>query len=761
VSELLSHLFASDGERYNRVEIFLRELPVAALLALAVVVVIAVAVHAISLRRERRAPRRILIALRVVAALLLLLIVFGPSLELQNATRIPPRVAILVDTSRSMSLASSDGVRLERAVEIAAAAASGLGEPFLVDLYTFAEGLTPLDPDRLSELTATGQRTDIAAAISAVVATDEDGALAGIVLVTDGADTARLETIDDVRRRRPEWGDVPVFPVPVAADDAPDVSVVEVRHDDIGFVRHELSFDAELVTRGGIDGQIQVVLKRDGRPVETRRVGPAADGEPIALEFRVTPDRAGTYVYGVEARPVAGEPIVANNSREFVVKVARDQIRVLMICGRPSWDERFLRQLLKTDPNVDLVSFFILRDERDHPGAPQDELSLIPFPVIELFTTELQNFDVVVLQNFDRKPHLSNLHLENLRRFVLDGGGLLLVGGDLGMARGGYGGSAVEDVLPFRIDPSVGGGVDERRFAPRLTAQGERHFVTRLEPSPDDNRALWDELPELDGTNIVGRLQPDSIALLEHPDLTDDGRAMPILAARAPGRGRVLALTVDSSWYWNFKAVAHGGSNRQYLRFWQNSIRWLTHDPASKFLQVAVAAERLDPGAEQELDIRAYGGDYSPLAGGRIRVRVRPASGGTTRLERDGLTDAAGRFRLRHAEADEGFYRVEAELVDGQGEVVDRDDAVYEVRADRTEIVDPAVRRDLLLAIADATDGRVLSARAAADPPVPERRVYRLVERRRVEVWDEAWLLILLMVVLTGEWLLRRRAGLA
>ena len=278
--------------------------------------------------------------------------------------------------------------------------------------------------------------------------------------------------------------------------------------------------------------------------------------------------------------------------------------------------------------------------------------------MIDLFTTELENFDVVVLQNFDRKPHLSNLHLDNLRRFVLDGGGLLLVGGDLGMSRGGYGGSAIEDVLPFRVDPVVGGGLDESRFAPRLTAEGERHFVTRLEPSPEDNRAVWAELPELDGTNVVGRLQDDSVALLVHPVRTADGAPMPILAARAAGRGRVLALTADTSWYWNFKTVAQGGSNRQYLRFWQNAVRWLTHDPAAKFLDLSVAGERLEPGAEQAIDVRAYGADYGPLGGGRLRVRVRPASAGAPRFEREEVTDAAGRVRLLHAELDEGFYRV-------------------------------------------------------------------------------------------------------
>ena len=110
----------------------------------------------------------------------------------------------------------------------------------------------------------------------------------------------------------------------------------------------------------------------------------------------------------------AGEVVDSNNSKSIVLKVIRDRIRVLQVAGRPSWDERFIRELLKRNPNVDLISFFILRSPTDQHKAPQDELALIPFPVNDLFNSELPTFDVVIYQNFNYRPYRMAHYLINV-----------------------------------------------------------------------------------------------------------------------------------------------------------------------------------------------------------------------------------------------------------------------------------------------------------------------------------------------------------
>ena len=144
-----------------------------------------------------------------------------------------------------------------------------------------------------------------------------------------------------------------------------------------------------IVAHGVAGSRLQLTLKQDGAPVTTRSVVVQGEVEEIPISLQTTPTRPGTFLYSVSVQELPGEAVASNNSLSFPVTVRRDQIRVLQVAGRPGWDVRFLRRLLKSDPNVDLVSFFILRETGDPPGLPESELSLIPFPVVELFGSAL------------------------------------------------------------------------------------------------------------------------------------------------------------------------------------------------------------------------------------------------------------------------------------------------------------------------------------------------------------------------------------
>ena len=143
----------------------------------------------------------------------------------------------------------------------------------------------------------------------------------------------------------------------------------------------------------------------------------------------------------------------------------RDRVRVLHLSGRPSWDERFLRAMLRRDPNVDLVSFFILRTESDEQPWNRNDLSLIPFPTYEIFEEQLRSFDLVIFQNFNYAPYGVEPFLPNVRDYVEGGGALAMVGGDLSFTSGGYGATALRDVLPVELPPTPP-RADGRRATP-------------------------------------------------------------------------------------------------------------------------------------------------------------------------------------------------------------------------------------------------------------------------------------------------------
>ena len=103
----------------------------------------------------------------------------------------------------------------------------------------------------------------------------------------------------------------------------------------------------------------------------------------------------------------AGEQITQNNSKEFKVDVQRDKIRVLTLSGSPAWNYRFLRMAMKQDPLIELVSFVFLRTPTDSVDVPESQLSLIPFPIDDIFLEELKNFDVIVFDDFSHRAYFN------------------------------------------------------------------------------------------------------------------------------------------------------------------------------------------------------------------------------------------------------------------------------------------------------------------------------------------------------------------
>src|SRR6185503_4437181 len=135
--------------------------------------------------------------------------------------------------------------------------------------------------------------------------------------------------------------------------------------------------------------------------VDSRSVHIENDDVEQKVSFDWTPDRPGNFVFELATPVLAGEALTTNNRQVFTLKVIRDRVRVLHVCGRPSWNERFLRSLLRRDPNVDLVSFFILRTQEDDQPIEPGELSLIPFPDREIFHDQLKSFDLLIFDNFN------------------------------------------------------------------------------------------------------------------------------------------------------------------------------------------------------------------------------------------------------------------------------------------------------------------------------------------------------------------------
>ena len=457
--------------------------------------IIAVALSAYGLRRLGVRRRRILLLLRAAAAALVVCIVLMPAIELRAVSKVRSRVVALVDTSRSMSLATKEGTRAERVIAHANANASTyqrLSKDAMLEWATFDERVQPAEglPDPLPTL---GAKTDLARALNEISYQASGRDLGAVLLYSDGTDTEGL-TVERASVIGEQLG-VPIFAIGFSTESAAaDLAIRRIVSDDFAFVHNTVTIDVELEQRGLDLDRTMVTLKRQDEVVATKEV--VFDGGGRArVSFDFKPNRIGKVAYQVTVPVAEGEVVSSNNTKSLVLKIIRDRIRVLQVAGRPSWDERFLRELLKRNPNVDLISFFILRTPTDLQKAAQDELALIPFPVNELFTKELSSFDVVIYQNFTYRPYRMAQYLRNIEQYVRAGGSFLMIGGNNSFEDGWYAGTEIASVLPIRL-----GGAprwDGAEFRPRLTKEGRRHPITRIGEPGEPPEAVYNRLPAL------------------------------------------------------------------------------------------------------------------------------------------------------------------------------------------------------------------------------------------------------------------------
>ena len=731
-------------------------------LVLAVVFTIAAAAFVVwSYRRVRRPG--FLVATRVLGALLVLGFLIEPALQLRVVRRVKNRLAVVVDRSRSMSLATEDGPpRYDTALALFEAGKDGLArlaESNLVELFDLDAPIS----DSVLASPPVAEGSDLVTALERARDSGGGKPLAGVVLISDGADTAEAEgtergVLSTQAKGRLERLGVPVNTVYAAGGGFRDVALTDVHGDEFAFVHNTFEIEVVIEAVGFAGVALPLTLKRNGEVVAQQTVVLGKEGR-TRVAVKSKPDKIGEFVYSVSVPLLAGEAVTSNNERSFVLSVIRDKIRVLQVAGRPSWDERFLRQHLKENPNVDLISFFILRTPTDLTGAGENELSLIPFPVEKLFTSELRSFDVVIFQNFDYRPYHMEHYLPNIRAAVRDAGlGFVMIGGDQSFGDGGYLGTDLEDILP--LVPAAGGGVD-RVVRPTLTPAGRTHPVTDLTRGAGSNDSAWRQLGAWKSENRTGGLNSGATALVVDPENNGpDGSPLPLIAVMDAGQGRTLAIASDSTWRWRFTAGDEGGaSDRAYHRFWSNTLRWLVRDPGHSRVRVVPERRRFEVAAPADVTVTVLGQDYQPVPTAHVRLTLEASGSGVVRMN-DVTTGEGGLSRMRYSDLPGGAYTVRAEATGPAGKLGEGQ-GVFVVESRSIELSRGAPRPDLLAAMAKQTGGRYLTADDApwSKLELVNPEVVEVDRRRNVEIWDNGWALVAAVLLLAADWAGRRRRG--
>jgi hypothetical protein len=322
-----------------------------------------------------------------------------------------------------------------------------------------------------------------------------------------------------------------------------------------GLVNKPIEMTYRVDDTGKIPAGSNVTVRVNGDVVAEQPFSPGAD-----QTVSITPPIAGRNIVEIEVATESGEITGANNRAVAIVDGIRENLRVLLVSGEPHAGERTWRNLLKSDADVDLVHFTILRPPEKQDGTPINELSLIAFPTRELFVEKINEFDLIILDRYQNRNVLPLLYYDYIARYVEEGGALLVASGPE------YAGElSLANTPLFPALPALPTGeIVEKAFYPTLTDAGKRHPVSRNLEGSESNPPKWSRwfrqiaVGETSGVSVMSG--------------ADDA---PLLVLNRVGKGRVAMLLSDQGWLWA-RGFEGGGPHVQLYR---RTAHWLMGQP--------------------------------------------------------------------------------------------------------------------------------------------------------------------------------------
>ncbi len=705
------------------------------------------------------------IGLRSAVLILILFCLLRPVVNTRQVSPQDTYLAVLLDNSQSMAIADVD----ERSRFAAAAAefldgptAEELAQSFQLRTFAFDQSTRRIGAD--GEPGAAGTGSDIGQALRAVADQLEGLPLGGVVLVGDGADNSAVDPLaaaQELGNRR-----IPVFTVGVGREEIPlDIGIV-----DVGVARTVLEGSVFTVTAAlrhqGFTGREVAIAVLDGDTEVADDVFTlGAEGVVQRFSLEVAPGRAERIVYDLRVAPLPGEIVEQNNRYSFLVdNTDKPPLDILYIEGHPRNEYKFIRRALENDDSLRLATYLRTGPEKFYRQGIKSPTELAEgFPGGK---EALYEYEAIILGDIERE-FFNDDQLRMIETFVAERGGGLLKSG---MVDEEFIGTPLADILPVTLveedflPTQLRGGIRRgdhptgELYRPRLTRGGEFSPLLRLAGSDADNLFAWSQLPDLQGIHVSGRIKPGAEVLLEHPSLQYQNQPLPVVTTQRYGGGRAISLATASTWRWQM--MMHS-EDQSHETLWRQLLRWLAVAAPDR-LTLEFDREFYNIGDEVQISARVLNEQYEPDNDASLWLQTtNPLAEVSDRpMEWDIAED--GVYRASFSADQEGVFNVLVDVASAAGEEGSEARSAFVVTPSLREYNNAGMDRGLLERMATAAGGAYFNLDdVGALPEAIEFTPNAYSREVRIDLWDEPWLLALIIGLLCLDWMTRRLRGLS
>jgi len=770
--------------------------PVVMLSALAAVVLLTVFFY----RRQRGLPgyvRAGLAAARLIVLLLVVVTLFEPMAALTKSRRVKRRLSVLIDVSDSMSIrdqrkrsadvvdaavalgmisqseagdvqraAASLGAKRREAIaaasriDIAGSLVFNSARPVFeelgrdLDVDTYAFGTTVrllgesevLATNALAGLPAEETGTSIADSLEAAASAGRGVPLAGIVLLSDGLDTSsrRAESVlHDLGIRG-----VPVYPVPIGLADPDDVSIRNIVMQEVAFSGDKVPVRVQIRSKGYEKRRASITVRLNGRSVAQSSVRLSGGLQFEDIFFNVDVHEKGAAQVEIAIEPFADEATAENNLVQRSVRVVNEKINVLCIEGSARWEYRYLRAMLKRDPRIN-ATFIATRAGPAMARNSSEYIARFPERRDDAF-----KYDLVILGDVDSEFFSADEYMR-LEELVRERGGSLLMLCGARFAPSGYSGTPVAKMLPVTFDPEGKWEVVDDAVYPALTPEGRSSLVMTLEHDREENDNVWSRVAPLVRVPPLLEARPGATVLMTLSDAGSRVEPYPLVAWQRHGTGKCMLMGTDRMWLLRFKT-----GDKYHWRVWSQCIQFLTLSRLmGEHKRIRLETDRAIYPVDGQAQLYAHVLDdrFNPVMQSGFEVTVTPLDVPDSQPRRVTLRPDAGSPGLYEgffSPTRPGRYRVEA----NEGDRSLSNTTEFQVADVEPEMANTDMQIERLHTIAELSGGKCLGILEVRDlPSLLNLEPYEETYTTEIPLWDNAWIMLLLVALMGAEWIVRRR----
>jgi uncharacterized membrane protein len=704
---------------------------------------------------------------------LLLTLLWEPAITVAELKSQQNIIAVLVDDSRSMGIADAgaDSAATREAAAVKTledGVLAGLGKKFQVRVYRLDAGLTRLDKPNADASTGVAELKDLVAGagpnagathinagLQKLAAETSDLPVGALVLLSDGAENGsgtagggiELETINALHNRRLPVHTIGFGKEKAAHDLEMDDAVVAAKAMADSRMTATVSFHQR-----GYAGQKAALDVKDGdKLLATKVVTLDKDGVDQSETMFFNAGEAGVKSIGFVLEGLPGEENSLNNALTRLVDVSAEPRRILYVEGEPRWEFKFIRRAEAEDKGVQIVSMLRTTENKIYRQGIADPTELADgFPTK---AEDLFKYQAIIIGSVEA-GYFSPVQQELLREFVdKRGGGLLFMGGRFSLGDGGWASSGDADLFPTFL-PGEKGTFKRENATVQLTAAGAESPITRILDDRAANVERWRKLPYLNDYQDPGAPKPGATVLAQMMA----GRTMPLLVTQSYGRGKTAVLATSGTWRWQMSTALDDPSHDL---FWQQLLRWLSADSPGQVVATMPQQTLMDEG-HVKLTAVVRDKEFTPAADAKVTAHVIGPAGLSEMVDLTPVPNTPGTFAMDWTAEKPGSYvaEVTADSVGkGVGElgkdVVDfrREDGV-------AENFHTEQNRDLLEKLSQQTGGRYWEQSELER--LPKEISYSeagISVRDTKELWDMPAVFLVLLGLMSADWLLRRKWG--